>query len=66
MVTDIGRKRDIGINLLLDIDGAVGEAYRIGALPLAVFIDRGGLITKKVIGPLSANILQSIFTNLGA
>ncbi|MEK7546884.1 MAG: TlpA disulfide reductase family protein [Patescibacteria group bacterium] len=66
VVTDIARDQGVSINLLLDTDGAVGEAYQIGTLPLTVFIDGGRFIAKEMVGSLSADILQDILTNIGA
>ena len=47
----------IGIPVYLDADGAAGEAYALGPLPLTVIVDRAGLIAYRHAGPLDAAAL---------
>ena len=54
-------KTDQNLNLviLLDQEGAVGESYELGVLPLTVIIDKGGLIEKRIIGPATTDVIFS-------
>lgn len=47
----IKTKEKIGLTVLLDQEGAVGESYELGVLPLTVIIDKGGLLEKRIAGP---------------
>ena len=52
-VQEIKNRYNLNLKMLLDADGSVGEAYKIGVLPKTVFVDKGGLIVSEVDGPLS-------------
>lgn len=41
------------LTILLDQDGATGELYDLGVLPLTVIIDKGRLVLKRIVGPLT-------------
>ena len=42
----------------LDVTGEIAEAYEIGALPTTFFIDREGMITRKIAGQVNEGILR--------
>ncbi len=52
-VQEIKNRYKLNIRMLLDEDGSVGEAYKIGVLPKTVFIDSGGLKVFESERPLS-------------
>lgn len=54
--------REIGITfpIAIDRDNAVGNLYRVTALPTSFFIDRNGVIRSVVVGgPMSEALIQS-------
>jgi peroxiredoxin len=40
--------------VVIDVDGEVGDAYRLLGLPVTVFIDRNGVVTSVYTGPFEA------------
>lgn len=54
--------KEIGVTfpVALDRDNAVGNLYRVTALPTSYFIDRNGVIRSVVVGgPMSEALIQS-------
>jgi cytochrome c biogenesis protein CcmG/thiol:disulfide interchange protein DsbE len=54
--------KEIGLTfpIALDRDNAIGNLYRVNALPTSYFIDRNGVIRSIVVGgPMSEALLQS-------
>ncbi|MBI2591472.1 MAG: redoxin domain-containing protein [Candidatus Brennerbacteria bacterium] len=50
-VEKIKTNNGLELEILLDSEGKTGELYELGVLPLTFIIDKGGLITKRIIGP---------------
>ena len=50
--------------IALDLDGAVGAAYRVTGLPTTVFIDASGIVRDRVVGPLSYDSLVQRMSRL--
>lgn len=46
------RKYGLGYPAVVD-DGTLGDQYRVNGLPVHVFIDRGGVVRKIVVGEMS-------------
>ena len=57
-------KKSISARVLLDTDGAVGEAYGVGFLPLTVFIDRAGLEASRIVGPMTLEEIKAQLNQL--
>lgn len=54
------QNKGIDFPVVLDVDTAVSQAYRVRSLPTTFFIDRDGVIAEIVIGgPLSRAMLES-------
>ena len=54
--------KEIGLTfpIALDRDNAIGNLYRVNALPTSYFIDRNGVIRSVVVGgPMSEALIQS-------
>jgi len=49
-----GYAEDFGMNfpIPIDVDGEVGDEYRLLGLPMTYFIDRGGVVRSVFTGPL--------------
>ncbi len=58
------KRNNLTFPVLLDSQGKTGEAYQILTLPTSLFIDSGGIIQKKWIGPLDEDTIHSILTNM--
>jgi peroxiredoxin len=57
-----GFVKEIGVTfpIALDRDNAIGNLYRVTALPTSYFIDRNGVIRSVVVGgPMSEALIQS-------
>jgi thiol-disulfide isomerase/thioredoxin len=50
VVRDYMREQNIGSEVLLDEDGAIGSAYDVGAIPMQVLIDKEGKLRRVQIG----------------
>ena len=54
--------QDVGVTfpIALDLDNAVGNLYRVTALPTSFFVDRKGVIRSVIVGgPMSEAVIQS-------
>ncbi|WP_455663307.1 peroxiredoxin family protein [Pradoshia sp.] len=58
------KRNELTFPVLLDNQGKTGEAYQILTLPTSLFIDSGGIIQKKWIGPLDEETIHSILANM--
>lgn len=59
-VADFVKEIGITFPIALDRDNAVGNLYRVMALPTSYFIDRNGVIRSVVVGgPMSEALIQS-------
>ncbi len=59
--------RDFGLTfpILLDMDGAVSNRYRLQALPTTFFVDRQGIISEVIPGgPMKESLIQSKVADL--
>ncbi len=50
--------------VLLDRDGTVAVAYRVGTLPTSVFIDRQGRIHLIQVGPMTRPFIESVLRDM--
>lgn len=50
--------------VLLDKDGAVGNTYRVIAIPTTIFINANGIIENKIVGYAPKADLESNFRKL--
>ena len=53
-VKDFMEKLDLSLPVLLDTEEAVARMYSITAIPTTFFIDKDGIIQKKIIGAFSS------------
>ena len=54
--------QEVGVTfpIALDVNNAVGNLYRVTALPTSFFIDRNGVIRSVIVGgPMSEAVIQS-------
>ena len=56
--------KNSAIPVVFDENGAVGEAYAIGVLPLTVVIDRSGFVAARHIGLLELSDLEALLRPL--
>jgi thiol-disulfide isomerase/thioredoxin len=63
-VRDFVREQSIHSRVLLDEDGAVGEIYGAGSIPMQVLIDRTGTVRYIVLGVRSSAELREMVNKL--
>jgi len=52
------KKSNIPFTVLLDVKGEVAEQYKIIGLPTTFIIDKKGNIKKKILGPITSEMLH--------
>jgi peroxiredoxin len=57
-VSRFAKDHKITYPILLDIDGAISDAYRVFGIPMSFFIDRNGLVKDSFIGMLTQEDLS--------
>lgn len=57
---------DLGLTfpILLDQDGAVSVAYRVGLLPTSVFVDSAGRVHLIQVGPMTRSFVESVLREM--
>ena len=56
---------DISFPILLDVDGHVStDSYGMIGLPMSVFVDRGGIVKRVVIGPITDNEIDEFMREI--
>jgi len=48
----------------MDVNGEVAKKYNIIGIPTTFIIDKKGMITKKILGPVTADMLQQLIDQL--
>ncbi|UZJ78132.1 TlpA disulfide reductase family protein [Fictibacillus sp. KU28468] len=56
-VSEFVKERKAAFPILLDTDGTVSKKFQAVSLPTSYLIDSKGIIQKKIIGPLSQNLM---------
>ena len=64
VVKKIKADNGLSLKILMDGEGAVGELYGIGVLPLTVFINKSGLKVGAVTGPLTLKEIEDEIAKL--
>ncbi len=57
---DMKQTIELTFPILLDEEGAVSVAYRVGPLPTSVFVDREGKIHLIQLGPMTQRFVESV------
>ncbi|WP_077211241.1 redoxin domain-containing protein [Bacillus dakarensis] len=54
--------KDYGLTfpIPLDQDGEIGAAYQAFTIPTSYILDTKGIITKKIVGPMDENMMESL------
>ena len=50
--------------ILLDSDGRLGKIYQVFTIPSSYIIDSEGIIRKKIVGPVSQEMLEQLIKNV--
>ncbi|MES9900556.1 MAG: TlpA disulfide reductase family protein [Sedimenticola sp.] len=64
VAVDFIRDLNLSYNILLDKSGETAKAYSVSSLPSAFIINRKGELHMRIIGEVSAEILEDIVTSL--
>ncbi|MGM0873356.1 MAG: TlpA disulfide reductase family protein [Bacillota bacterium] len=55
---------DLPFLIGLDVQGEVSKMYQIIGIPTTFIIDREGIVRKKILGPVTADILNNIISQM--
>lgn len=58
------KKYGLTFDIPLDPEGTIGAQYQAFSIPTSYIIDSKGIITKKIIGPMDENMLESLTKEL--
>lgn len=58
--------KDYGLTfpVVLDTAGAVGDAYQAFTIPTSYFIDRNGIIQKRIVGPMDKGMMTELINSI--
>ncbi|PFG03062.1 TlpA family protein disulfide reductase [Bacillus sp. es.036] len=60
VVKDFARKNNLTFPILLDTEGELMETFATITIPTTYVIDKNGIIMKKVIGPMSKEMMNDL------
>lgn len=55
---------DLPFQIGLDVEGEVSKMYQIIGIPTTFIIDREGIVRKKILGPVTADILNHTISHM--
>jgi thiol-disulfide isomerase/thioredoxin len=58
------KRREYDLHVLLDHDGAVGDAYGVRGIPTIVIVDKQGVVRRIYVGGTSKSSLDKYLTEL--
>ncbi|MCC6146492.1 MAG: TlpA family protein disulfide reductase [Anaerolineaceae bacterium] len=64
-VSDFMRKNGIGLDMILDLNGNMQDAFRITGLPTTFFVDETGVLRAQHIGILDQKLLSQYGNMIG-
>ncbi|MEJ1354809.1 MAG: redoxin domain-containing protein [Candidatus Sedimenticola sp. (ex Thyasira tokunagai)] len=64
VAVDFIKDLDLSYDILLDKSGEIAKAYSVSSLPSAFIINRKGELHTRIIGEVSAEVLEDIVTSL--
>ncbi|WP_246145563.1 redoxin domain-containing protein [Bacillus rubiinfantis] len=58
------KKYGLTFPILLDEQGEIGNTYQAFTIPTSYFIDKNGIIFKKIVGPMDQEMMTELFQSL--
>jgi peroxiredoxin len=59
-VETFAKDNQLTFKIALDEDGRIGMQYQAFTIPTSYIIDSNGIITKKIIGPMDENMMETL------
>jgi peroxiredoxin len=59
-VETFAKDNQLTFKIALDEDGRIGKQYQAFTIPTSYIIDSNGIITKKIIGPMDENMMETL------